>query len=95
MKQNLGLMSFAQSYALRTGLSDKKALYYCREFVTLLQDELLSGQGYTFQNFGAFTVVEQGPYSFTSNLEKGQVSIPKHLKVKFKAAPAFKEKLRK
>lgn len=95
MKHNLGLISFAQSYALRTGLSDKQALHYCREFITLLQDELLSGQGYTFQNFGAFTVVEQGPYSFNSNLEKGQITIPKHKKIKFKVAAAFKKKMRK
>lgn len=95
MKQNLGLISFAQSYALRTGLSDKQALRYCREFITLLQDELLSGQGYTFCNFGSFTVVEQGPYSFNSNLEKGRISIPKHKKIKFKVAAALKQKLRK
>ena len=95
MKQNLGLISFAQSYALRTGLSDKQALRYCREFITLLQDELLSGQGYTFCNFGSFKVVEQGPYSFNSNLEKGRISIPKHKKIKFKAAAALKQKLRK
>ena len=93
--RNSGIIAFSQAFALRTGLSDKDAMCYCREFIALLQDELLSGRGYTFTNFGAFTVTRHRSYVFKSNLEKGDVYVPERLKVKFKIAPAFKEKLRR
>ena len=93
MNKNLGLAAFARSFALRTGLSDKKAMNFCKEFVMLLHDELASGQGYTFSNLGSFVLKECEGGFFRSNLVGDDIYIPDHVKVTFKPAPQLRSKL--